>query len=167
MQRDGQNDTVHGSGDNHKKNDDLKLCTPRVKKVWQKTNNGNDIINTSRKISVQNSLLDSSDGTLVPDKTQTNNDNGIINTSREISVQNSLLDSSDDTLVPDKTQTNNDNDIIKNMRRPGTSSGDMHKNNDDRVFLPHGRTGVSSVVKLIKSAPEKKSVPKKNFLKIL
>ena len=117
MQRDGQNDTVHGSGDNQGKIDDLKLCTPRVKKVWQKTNNGNCITNTSRKISVQNSLLDSSDGTLVPDKTQTNDGNGIIN----------------------------------NMRRPGTSSGDRHKNNGGSLFLPQSRSGTSSVVRLIKS----------------
>ena len=116
MKRDGQNDTVHGSGDNHKKNDDSLFCTPRVKKKWQKSN-------ASRKISVQNSLLDSSDG----------------------------------TLVPDKTQTNNGNDIINNMRRPGTSSGDRHKNNDDIMFLPHGRSGASSVVKLMKSAPKEKS----------
>ena len=88
------------------------------KKDWQKKNDGNYIIITSKKISVQNSLLDSSDGTLVPDKTQTNNDNGIIN----------------------------------NMRRPGTSSGGRHKNNDYSIFLPHGRSDANSMVKLVKSA---------------
>jgi hypothetical protein len=47
------------------------------------------------------------------------------------------------------------------MRRPGTNGGDRHKNNDGGLFLPHGRSGVSSVVKLMKRSPQKKRGPKK------
>ena len=129
MTRDGQNDTVQKSEDCHKNNNGsslfLKPLTPRArgnshgKKDKQKTNNGNSIINTRRKISVQNSLLP-------------------VDTSR--------------TLIPNKRQKNNGNDIINNMRRPGTSSGGRHKNNDYSIFLPHGRSDANSMVKLVKSA---------------
>ena len=109
------------------------------KKDWQKKNDGNYIIITSKKISVQNSLLDSSDGTLVPDKTQTNNDNGIINNMRRPGTSSGDRHKSnyDSKFLP--LGRSGTSSVVELMKR-ASSQRDMQINNGNSIINPRVNT---------------------------